>query len=131
MAGDIEAAVAGSGTGGFHRGEHLRWNDDAGNFVVETESLLVAIERPDSDEHGDGWLATEFFDEGVPVLGIEDWLGHREMRAGFDFGVEAFNFVVEIIGNGIDSDADGEIRCPAKRFASPVRALIQAAKNFY
>ena len=107
------------------------WNDDAGNFVVEAQSLLVAVERPDADQHRDGGLAAEFFHEGVPVLGIEERLGHREVRAGFDFGVKAFDFVVEIVGDGIDCDADGEICGAAKRFAGPVGALIQAMKNFY
>ena len=52
------------------------------------------------------------------------------MGAGLNLGVEALDFVVEIIGNGIDGDADGEIGCAAKRLARPVGALIEAVENF-
>ena len=64
------------------------------------------------------------------MLGIEERLGHGEVRAGFDFGVEALDFVVEIVGDGIERHADREIRRAAESFAGPVRALIQAAENF-
>ena len=104
-------------------------NDDAGNFVVEAQRLLVAIERPDADEHGNGRFAAEFFDEGEPVLGIEQWLSHGEVRAGFDFGAEALDLVIEIVGDGIDGDADGEIGCAAESFAGPVGALIQSVRT--
>ena len=60
------------------------------------------------------------------MLGIEERLGHGEMRAGFDFGVEALDFVVEIFGDGIERHADGEICRAAERLAGPVGALIEA-----
>ena len=125
----IEAAFARGGSGRFHRLQNRLRDDDAGNFVVQAQRLLVTIQRPDADEHGDGWLAAEFFHEGVPVLGIEKRLGHGEVRAGFDFGVEALDFVVEIVGDGIQRDADGEICRAAQRFAGPVRALIETAQR--
>ena len=65
------------------------------------------------------------------MLGIEDRLRHGKVRAGFDLCVEALDFVVEIVGDGIDGHADREIRGAAESFAGPVRALIQAAENFY
>jgi len=41
------------------------------------------------------------------------------MRAGFDFGLEACDFRVEVIGNGVERDADGEICGSAERLAGP------------
>jgi len=52
------------------------------------------------------------------------------MRACFDFCVEAFNFVFEIVSDGIHGDADGKIRRASKRFSGPVRALIQTVEDF-
>ena len=45
--------------------------------------------------------------------------------------VEALDFVIEIVGHGIDGDADGEVRRAAERLAGPVGALIQAVQNFH
>src|SRR5271169_816746 len=81
LAGNVEATVASGGAGGFERRENLRRDDDAGNFVVEAQRLLVAVERPDADEHRYRRLAAELFDKGVPVLRIKNWLGHRKVRA--------------------------------------------------
>src|SRR5947207_8007581 len=36
-------------------------------------------------------LVAKFFQESVPVFGVEERLSHREMRAGFDLGVEALD----------------------------------------
>src|SRR5258708_5774155 len=52
------------------------------------------------------------------------------MRAGFDLGMEALDFIVEIVGNGIESHADGKIRRPSESFSCPVGALVQAVENF-
>ena len=130
MASDVESAVASSGAGGFERRKNVLRNDDAGNFIVEAKCLFVTIERPDADEYGDRWLAAEFFHERVPMLGIEDGLSHREVRPGFDFGVEALDFIVEIVGDRVDGHADGKVGCAPERFPGPVRALIEAAEHF-
>src|SRR5205823_10970121 len=52
------------------------------------------------------------------------------MRAGFDLGVEALDFAVEIVGHRIHSDADGKIRRASESFSRPVGALIQSVQNF-
>jgi hypothetical protein len=44
------------------------------------------------------------------VFGIEQRLGHCVVRAGFDFGVEALDFGVDVIGNRVHRDADREVR---------------------
>src|SRR5271157_3054177 len=67
----------------------------------------------------------------MPVFGIEERLGHREVRAGFHFGVEARDFIVEIVCNRVQRDADGEIRLAAERFPRPIRALVQTIQDFY
>ena len=58
------------------------------------------------------------------MFGIEEWLGHREMRAGTDFGVEALYFAVQIVGDWIDGDANRKICCSAECLAGPVSALV-------
>ena len=60
------------------------------------------------------------------MFGIEKWLGHGVVRAGFDFLVEALDFAVEIIGYRIERDANREIGCAASSFSRTVGALIQA-----
>src|SRR5260370_35285329 len=52
------------------------------------------------------------------------------MRASPDLGVEALDFVVEIVGHGIQSHADRKIRRAAESFSSPVGTLIQPMQNF-
>ena len=52
----------------------------------------------------------------MPVLGIENRLSHREMRAGFDFGFKAAEFFVNIFRDRIDGYADGEIGGAAEIF---------------
>src|SRR5580693_5662095 len=64
------------------------------------------------------------------MFGVEDRLGHREVRACFDFGVETLDLVVEIISDRIDRHADGKICRAAQSFAGPVGPLVEAAKYF-
>src|SRR6202158_1112065 len=130
FAGNFEAAIARGGSGGVHRLQQRLWDDDAGHFVVQAQRLLVAVERPDADQHWDCRLAAKFFQESVPMFGVEERLGHRVMGAGSDLGVEALDFVVEIVGNRIQGHADCKIRCAPQSFSCPVSALIQAVENF-
>src|SRR6267154_3037226 len=124
FAGALEAAVARDSPGCFQRFQQWFRNDDAGHFVVQTQSLLVAVERPDTDEYRNRRFTAEFFYEGVPVFGIEERLGHGEMRAGVDLGMEAFDLNVEVVGNRVDRDSDRKIRCSSERLSSPVSALV-------
>ncbi len=64
------------------------------------------------------------------MFGIEERLGHGEMRAGVDLGVEAFDLTLEVVGNRVDRDADRKICCSSERLSSPVSALVQAMQNF-
>ena len=64
------------------------------------------------------------------MLGIEERLSHREMRTGFDLGMESLDFVVKIVGDGIERHSDREIRGASESFPSPIRALIQPMQNF-
>src|SRR6267378_1304923 len=98
IAGDFKAAIARGGARAFHRFQQRLRDHDAGNFVVQAQRLLIAIERPDAYQHRDCRLPAESFQESVPMFGVEEWLGHGEMRARFDLGVEALDFVVEIVG---------------------------------
>src|SRR5882762_4220737 len=91
VAGYFETTIARGGPCGLHRFEQKLRDDDAGDFVVQAQRLLVAVERPDADQYGDRRLAAEFFQESVPVFGVEERLSHCEMRAGFDLGVEALD----------------------------------------
>src|SRR6266478_4109791 len=52
------------------------------------------------------------------------------MRAGFDLGLEAFYFILKIVGDRIHRDANRKIRCATKGFSRPVGPLIQAMQNF-
>src|SRR5713226_7362755 len=52
------------------------------------------------------------------------------MRAGFDLGLEALDFVVEIVGDGIHSNANRKICGASESFPGPVCALIQPMQNF-
>jgi len=74
-------------------------------------------------------LPPSFFQERMPVFRIEERLGHGIVGPGFDLGVEAFDFVVEIVGHRIDGHADGKIRCAAESFSSPVGALVQSIQR--
>jgi len=76
-------------------------------------------------------LPPSFFHERVPVRRIEKRLGHGKVSAGFDLGVEASDFGVEIIRDGIHRDSDREIGLPAKSFPRPVGALIETVQNFH
>src|SRR6266851_5009579 len=91
----LEATVARGSAGRFQGFQQRLRNYDSGNLIVEAQRLLVAVERPDADEYRNGRLATEFFYEGIPVLGIEERLGHGEVRAGFHLGMEALDFTFE------------------------------------
>jgi len=50
------------------------------------------------------------------VFGIEERLSHGEVRAGFDFGVEASNLFIEIVGNGLTAT-------PMVKLVAPPRVL--------
>src|ERR1700756_4847100 len=65
FAGDFETTIASGGARAFHRFQHRFRYDDAGDLVVQAQSLLVAVERPDADQDWNGGLAAEFFHEGV------------------------------------------------------------------
>ena len=65
------------------------------------------------------------------MRGIEERLGHREVRTGFHLGAEAANFLVEVVGQRIYRYADGVIRSATQILPRPIHALIQAAQNFY
>src|SRR6266851_7011848 len=52
------------------------------------------------------------------------------MRAGFDLGMEALDFVVEIVSNGIHSHVNCNIPPATESFSGPVRALIQTMQHF-
>src|SRR5439155_14569486 len=82
---DFESTIARGGSSGFHGFQQSLGNDDPRHFVVQAQGLLVTVQRPDADAHGNVRLAAEFLQESMPVFGIEERLGHREMRAGFDF----------------------------------------------
>src|SRR5258708_508991 len=125
----LETMVARSGARRFQRLENRLGNHDSWNFIAQPQCLLVAIQRPDSDEHRNRRLAAELLQEGVPVLRIKERLGHGEMRASFDFRVKTLDFVVEIVSDGIHGDADSEVRSAAESFPCPVGALIQAMEN--
>ena len=49
FAGDFETAIARGGSGGFHRFQQGLGDNDAGDFVVQAQRLLVTIQRPDAD----------------------------------------------------------------------------------
>jgi len=53
------------------------------------------------------------------------------MCAGLDLGMEALDFIVEIVGDGIHGHTDRKIRRATESFPRPVRALIQATQNFH
>jgi hypothetical protein len=55
---------------------------------------------------GIGDFPPSFLANASQCSGIEERLGHREVRAGFDLREEALDFVVEIVGDGIHRDAD-------------------------
>src|SRR5712692_3489930 len=74
FAGNFESAVARGGPRGFHGLQKGLGNDDAGDFIVQAKRLLVAVERPDADQHRNRRLAAKFFQESVPVFGVEERL---------------------------------------------------------
>jgi len=86
----------------------------------------VAPDREDPDQHGDRPLAAEPIDEAVEVLEVEHDLGHGEVSAGVDFLAKAFELDVEVVGRGIDRDADVEGRGGVDGAAVVVLALVQA-----
>src|SRR5258706_12991642 len=129
FSGALEAAVAGGGACGLQRFQQRLRNYDSGYFIVQAQRLYVAVERPNPDQHRDCRFAAEFFQEGVPMFGIEKRLGHRKVSAGINFGVKALDFIFEIVGDRINGDADREICCAAERLASPVGALVQAMQH--
>src|ERR1700756_1392156 len=45
--------------------------------------------------------------------------------------MKTLDFTVEVIGDWVHCDADGEIRRSAQSFAGPISALIEAIQNFY
>jgi len=93
-----KTAIAGGGSGGFHRFQQKTRDDDAGDFVVQAQRLLVTIQRPDADQDGDRWLAAKFFQEIVPVLGSKSgWVMAKCAPARL--GVEALYFVLKIVGD--------------------------------
>src|SRR6266436_1783338 len=49
VAGDFETAIACGGSGALHRFQQRLGDDDAGDFVVQAQSLFVTIQRPDAD----------------------------------------------------------------------------------
>src|SRR5260370_40683525 len=59
FAGDFETAIARGGSGRFHRFQQRLGDDDAGNLVVQAQSLFVTIQRPDADSDGDWWFAAK------------------------------------------------------------------------
>src|SRR5215469_6750748 len=85
LARHLEAAVARRGTGRFHGLQKRFRNHDAGHLVVQTLGLLVAVQGPHADQHGNGGLAAEPPEESAPVGGVEKRLGHGKVRPGFDF----------------------------------------------
>src|SRR3990172_1743469 len=104
-----ESAIARGGAGRFHFLQHRRGNGNSGDFVVQAQGLLVAGERPHADHHGNRRRAAQPLQERMPVLGIEERLGHGKVGAGFDLGVKALDLVVEVFGDGVERDADGEV----------------------
>ena len=75
-------------------------DDDAGHLVVEAQGLLVAVERPNADQYGNGRLAAEFFQERVPVLFamLADGIGgHRGGEVAAELAV---NHIMQSIAKG-------------------------------
>ena len=101
-------------------------NDDSGHLVVQAQRELVAPDGEDPDQHGDRPLSAEPVDEAVHVLEVEQDLGHREVRAGFDLAVEAVELRLEVVGGRVDRDADVEGRGRVDRSPVVVLAAVQA-----
>src|SRR3989338_1898697 len=129
LAGELEADVAGARPGGFEPLDDVFGDADAGDFVVQPYGKLRAGERPESDERGDGRLAAEPLQEVVPDGRVEDRLGHGEVGPGLDLLLEAAELFVEVVGCGVDGDADGEVRAAAQGLARPVVALVETRKD--
>src|SRR5260370_39570298 len=54
-----------------------------------------------------------------------------EGSARLYLGEEALDFVIEVLGSGVHSYADGVVWCGAKRLASPVGTLVEPGGNFH
>jgi len=80
FAGDFETAIAGGGSGRFPSISAETRMTMPGTSLFK-RSACCNYQRPDADQDGDRWLAAKFFQEIVPVLGVEERLGHGEMRA--------------------------------------------------
>src|SRR6202034_3740181 len=65
------------------------------------------------------------------MLGIEDRLSHGEVRASFDFFLEATQLSVNIFRDRVYCHADGVICCAAQTFSGPVGPLIEPRENLY
>src|SRR5215468_320660 len=61
---------------------------------------------------------------------VEKRLRHGKVRARLDLGTETFDFVIEIVGDGIHGDTYGEICGTTERFAGPVGSLIEPVQYF-
>src|SRR5439155_19248924 len=65
---NLEAAIARSSSGSFHGLQQRLRNNHARHFVVQPQRLLIAIERPDPDQDGNGRLVAKLFQKRVPML---------------------------------------------------------------
>ena len=111
---NLRADARGFGAGIAQRRLHVIGNDDARHLVVDALRELQARQRPDADEQRDRRFAAEPLEERVEVRDVEQHLRHRELRARFELALEAVELDVDVVGRGVDRDADVE-RASARR----------------
>ena len=64
------------------------------------------------------------------MFGVEDGLGHGEVRASLDFFLEAAELLVDVFGDRVHRDTNREIRGAAQTLAGPVGSLIEPGEDF-
>ena len=75
---------------------------------------------------GSGSAAAEAVEQALPRLPVEEHLAHDEVRAGVRLAAQALDLVVEVVGGGVDRDAQVERRRLADRVAGAVEPLGHA-----
>ncbi len=91
----------------FHPPEERLGDDDAGDFVGHELGVFVAGEGPDARDKGDVAVLDGGL-EGEEHLGIEDGLGDGILGPGGDFEAESVDLAVEVGGDGVCADAEGQ-----------------------
>src|SRR5467141_2479986 len=98
---------------------------------MQPKGLLVTTEWPKPNQDRNWRFPAHPFQKAFPVLGIEDGLRHRKVRAGFHFFIEAAQFFIQVFGEWIYRYSDRKISSAAKILPRPVGSLIQARHHFH